>query len=289
MLVAAWGDVFTDADGDAFTVAAAGGPSGLAENGALAISDASETLVFTPAFGAKTAKFSAHAQDVKGGDSGPAQISLTFGESPSSRRGAGACSSPSLWDDGLAGRTGSALTRNRPCPSSDGGARLAAPTIESVTAARGEAAGPPAAGGAEDAKSPAAAPAAACSGVQATGPARVLVTAGTSQVQANAKGKIKKFGLPLGFLLDILPAGAPATATADPACHIRVGGAIKAGATKARAVAAKKLTACYGALKLADCSGSLQARAIGYSGKKYKDGAPSKLVAFMPSCAPCSG
>jgi hypothetical protein len=81
ILLVDWGDVYTDADGDAFTVLPAGGPLGLAENGVLSVGDAtSATLKFTPTFGAKTAHFSTQAQDIKGGDSGADQISLTFGE-----------------------------------------------------------------------------------------------------------------------------------------------------------------------------------------------------------------
>jgi hypothetical protein len=131
--------------------------------------------------------------------------------------------------------------------------------------------------------------AATCTGIQASGRATLTVAAGTAQVEVNAKGKVKAIGAPLGVWLDILPAGAAANATANAACHIRVAGRIKAGATRARAVAANKLTACYAALKLADCITPLQARVTAAVGKKYKQGLASKVVVFTPACVPCIG
>jgi hypothetical protein len=131
------------------------------------------------------------------------------------------------------------------------------------------------------------APAAKCTGIKASKPAKLQITAGTAEVTVNAKGKIKKYGAPLGVWVDILPPGAAAGATAETACHIKVGGAIKAGATKARKISATKLTKCFAALKLADCSKPLQTRAQAVGGKKYKEGPWSGLVAFTPACAPC--
>jgi hypothetical protein len=133
----------------------------------------------------------------------------------------------------------------------------------------------------------AAAPAACSGGAQAAADALVIVTAGTAAT-VNKKGKMKTIGAPLGVWLDVLPAGAAADAAADPACRIKLSGAIKPGKSRARTVAAKKLTACYVALQLADCSKPLQARATAIAGKKYKEGAPSKVSAFTPKCA-CSG
>jgi hypothetical protein len=129
---------------------------------------------------------------------------------------------------------------------------------------------------------------AACSGGLQAESARVTVTAGTAAT-VTKKGKIKTKGAPLGVWLDILPAGAAANATVDPACRIKLGGAIKAGKTRARTVAAKKLTACYTALELqpANCSKPLQARATAVAGNKYKEGTASKVAAFTPKCAPC--
>jgi hypothetical protein len=130
---------------------------------------------------------------------------------------------------------------------------------------------------------------AACTGVRVAAPATVQVTAGTAEVIINAQGKTKKTGAPGGVRIDILPAGAAAGAAADPACSIPVRGAIKAGATRARKIAAKKLAACYNALKLADCTKPLQARATAIAGKKFKEGLASALVTFTPECTPCAG
>jgi hypothetical protein len=130
--------------------------------------------------------------------------------------------------------------------------------------------------------------AAACSGgAQAAKPASIQVTAGTAEVILNSKSKTKKIGAPLGVWVDILLANAVPGAAADPACRIKVPGAIKAGATRTRKIPVTKLTACYTALKLADCSAPLQARATAVAGKKYKEGPASKAVTFTPSCKPC--
>ena len=131
-------------------------------------------------------------------------------------------------------------------------------------------------------------PAAACNGVKATQPAALQITAGSAEVVINAKGKVKKYGAPLGVWVDILPAGAAANATAETACHIKVRGGIKAGATKARKISVAKLTACFAALKLADCAKPLQARAQAVAGKKFGEGPWSGLVSFAPACAPCA-
>jgi hypothetical protein len=113
------------------------------------------------------------------------------------------------------------------------------------------------------------------------------ITAGAAEVALNAKGKTKTFGAPLGVWIDILPAGTAAGAAADAACHVKVAGAIKAGATRARKVPTKKLTACFAALRLADCSQPLQARAQAVAGTKYKEGPWSDYVSFTPSCMAC--
>ena len=169
-----------------------------------------------------------------------------------------------------------------------GGALLPKPSIDSITATVAE-------GFAADDSAPADAaaadaPATACAGaVKASKPATLQITAGTAEVSVNAKGKVKTFGAPLGVWVDILAASAAPNAAADPACRIKVPGAIKAGATRARKISAGKLTACYTALKLVDCSQPLQVRATAIAGKKFKEGAASKTVNFTPSCAPCSG
>jgi hypothetical protein len=302
VLLADWGDVYTDADGDAFTLQAGGGPTGLAENGVLSVGDAAnKTLTFTPVFGSKAAKFSTRALDIKGGDSGIGQISLALGQpvlcpswgwpAPRRLRCPRHIAPPpeSLLQPCAAAATPLSPSHTR---YAGGGALLAKPSLESVTpAAKPQAS----AAGAKKAKAGVTlfSAAGACSGVQvvAPGPATVQVTAGTAQVQLNAKGKTKNIGAPLGVWLDILLAGALANATADAACHIKVPGAIKAGGSRARVVAAKKLSACYAALRLAlaECSKPLQARATAIAGKKYKQGLPSKAVAFTPSCSPCSG
>jgi hypothetical protein len=130
--------------------------------------------------------------------------------------------------------------------------------------------------------------AAACAGdVQAAKPASIQVTAGTAEVILNSKSKTKKIGAPLGVWVDILLASVAPGAAADPACRSKAPGAIKADATRTRKIPAKKLTACFTALKLADCSAPLQARATAVAGKKYKEGPASKAVTFTPSCAPC--
>jgi hypothetical protein len=171
-------------------------------------------------------------------------------------------------------------------PSAEGGALLAKPQVSSFgaradgTASEVRALAPPLKG--------AISAAAACSGgVQAAKPASIQVTAGTAEVILNSKGKTKKIGAPLGVWVDILLASAAPGAAANPACRIKVPGAIKAGATRTRKIPATKLTACYSALKLADCSAPLQARATAVAGKKYKEGPASKAVTFTPSCKPC--
>jgi hypothetical protein len=285
ILLVDWGDVYTDADGDAFTVLM-GGPAGLAENGALSVGDATNrTLAFTPAPGAKAAKFSIRAQDIKGGDSGVAQISLTFGELSARARRLGTATQGPACKIGLCARAPRNAPLDSPSYNAGGGALLPKLVLESVTTARSEAASAPTAKPRPSRTRAGAA--GACSGVQATKPLTLTVTAGTAQVQVNTKGRVKTIGAPLGVWLDMLPAGAAANATADAACHIKVAGGIKAGATRERTVAAKKLTACYAALKLADCSKPLQARATAVTGKKYKQGLASKVVIFTPACAPC--
>jgi hypothetical protein len=172
-----------------------------------------------------------------------------------------------------------------PLSSAGGGALLAKPQISSIGARADETEGlfGTVALSLKDATS-----AAACAGgVQAAKPVSIQVTAGTAELILNSKGKIKKIGAPLGVWVDILLASAASGAAADPACRIKVRGAIKAGATRTRKILAKKLTACYTALKLADCSAPLQARATAVAGKKYKEGPASKAVTFMPSCTPC--
>jgi hypothetical protein len=131
--------------------------------------------------------------------------------------------------------------------------------------------------------------AATCTGVKATQPAALQITAGSAEVLTNAKGKIKKYGAPFGVWVDILPPGATANnATAETDCHIKARGAIKAGATKVRKISAAKLTACFAALTLADCSKPLQARAQAVAGKKFGEGPWSGPAAFTPACAPCT-
>jgi hypothetical protein len=169
-----------------------------------------------------------------------------------------------------------------------GGALLAKPDINSITTSKAEALG------ANEKSAAAVAPlgtiAGACAGaVKASNPAALQVTAGTAEVFVNPKGKVKKFGAPLGVRVDILTASAALSSAAAPACRIKVPGAIKAGATRTRQISAGKLTACYTALKLVDCSQQLQVRATAIAGKKFKEGAASTPVKFKPSCAPCSG
>jgi hypothetical protein len=166
----------------------------------------------------------------------------------------------------------------------EGGALLAKPSISGITTRRAEAAT------SSEAKSLAGGVVpAACTGVAVAAPATLQVTAGTAEVVISAKGKTKQTGAPAGVRIDILPAGAAAGAAADPACSIKVPGAIKAGATKARKIPAKKLAACYNALKLADCAKPLQARATAIAGTKFKEGPASAPVTFTPACTPCAG
>ena len=129
----------------------------------------------------------------------------------------------------------------------------------------------------------------ACSTAQAAGPATIEVTAGTAEVVVNGDGKVKKIGARLGLWVDILLLSAVPSTAADPACRIKVKGAIKPGATRPRTIPAEKLTACYAALQLADCSQPLQLRVTANAGKRLREGRPSKPAPFMPSCAPCSG
>jgi hypothetical protein len=94
--------------------------------------------------------------------------------------------------------------------------------------------------------------------------------------------------MPLGIWVIIQPAGSASADAADPACRIKVPGAFKPGMTRARRVPAAKLTACYRALRLADCQEPLQLRVTAAgNGKKYKDGPASAPVPFAAYCAPC--
>ena len=136
-----------------------------------------------------------------------------------------------------------------------GGALLAKPDINSITAAVAPGEGEKSAAAATSPSTTAA----ACTGtVKASKPAALQVTAGTAEVFVNPNGKVKKFGAPLGVWVDILAASAAPTAAAEPACRIKVPGAIKPGLKRTRKIPAGKLTACYAALKLADCSQELQ-------------------------------
>jgi hypothetical protein len=128
----------------------------------------------------------------------------------------------------------------------------------------------------------------ACVGAQAQGAATLKVTAGTAEIAPKRGTKKKVYGAPAGVWLDLLPAGAPLGAPALPACHIKVPGAIKAAQSRERTVSAKKLTACFQALAVADCTKPLQARATPVATRKFRGGGWSNAFAFTPNCKTCA-
>jgi hypothetical protein len=164
----------------------------------------------------------------------------------------------------------------------DGGPLLDSPAIKSIIATA-----PPAKERA--AAAPAPSQASACTGMKATSTTILQITAGAAEVTVNKAGKTKAHGAPRGVLLEILPPGPPPTpdTVAEGACRIKLKGGVKAGATRQYSVAADALTACLGALKLADCSKPMQARAAAAGGRGFKQSAVSDPVPFTPICAPC--